>query len=144
MENVFEYLPDSIIALIVEFVVFFGFVHFASAKTKSEVSRRWKAAALISVCCGLLSHLLVSAILVLSWFFDKNIGKVIVELPNLLITFFAQAIVIGAMVTMPMVILVLFLAYFSLWQTGDRLVEQFWRNPKIHYDENNKPPFLKL
>lgn len=144
MENVFEYLPSCIIALIVELVVFFGFVYFVTMKTDDEVSRRWKAAAFVSVCSGLLVQLVVLALIVFSWFFENNTETFVVNLPTTIISFFAEGIVIGATVTMPVVIIGLLIAYHYFWQTGDRLIEKYWRNPKIHYGANSKPPFLKF
>jgi hypothetical protein len=144
MENVFEYIPTCIIALIIEFVVFFGFIYFVSIKTEGEVSRRWKAAAFISVCLGLLLHLVFLAIIVFAWLIEQNTATFFVNLPEVVIALFAQAIVIGAAMTMPVVIIGLFMAYLHLWQTGDRFIEQYWRNPKIHYGEQRKPPSLKL
>lgn len=144
MENVFEYLPGCIIALVIELVVFFGFVYLVSIKTDGEVSRRWKASAFISVCSGLLVQLVVLALVVFGWFIDNKTETFVVSLSTALLYFFAQAIVIGATVTMPVVIIGLFMAYHYLWQTGDRFVEKYWRNPKIHYGENSKPPFLKF
>jgi hypothetical protein len=38
----------------------------------------------------------------------------------------------------------LFIAYSNFWQSGDWFIEKYWRNPKINYGANNKPPFLDL
>ncbi|HLO14339.1 MAG TPA: hypothetical protein VK206_05895 [Anaerolineales bacterium] len=143
MNNV-EHILGYVIALIIELVVFFNFVYFVSRKTEVEVSRRWKASALISVSFGLLVQLVSLAIIVLDWVIKKDIETFIVSLPQMLISLFAESIVIGAMVTMPVILIGIFMAYHHLWQTGDRFVEKYWRNPKIHYDENSKPPFLKF
>jgi hypothetical protein len=144
MDNVFEYLPGSIIALTVEFVVFFGFIYFVSRKTDVEVSRRWQASAFISVCFGVFVQLLVLAIVVFVWLFENDIQTLFMNFSMIVISFFAVGIVVGAIVTMPMVMIGLFIAYLNFWQSGDRFIEKYWRNPKIHYGANRKPPFLDL
>jgi len=144
MENVVENVPTYVVALSVELIVFFGFVYFVSIKTKGDISRRWKASAFISICFGLLVHTVTLAIIVLVWLIEAKAETFFVNLPEKAISFFAQVITIGAIVTMPVVIIGIFMAYYHLWQTGDRFVEKYWRNPKIHYGENAKPPFLKL
>ena len=144
MDNIFEYLPGSIVALIVEFVVFFGLVYFVSRKTDDEVSRRWKASAFISVCFGIFVQLLILAIVVLVWYLENNSKTFVVNFSMGVISFFAVGIVIGATVTMPVVMIGLFIAYHNFWQSGDRCIEKYWRNPKIHYGANSKPPFLDL
>jgi hypothetical protein len=144
MENVVTYIPIYVIALIVEFIVFFGYVYFVSVKTEGGVSRRWKASAFISVCCGLLVHVSILGAIVLGWLIETNIEIFLISLPEKVMSFFANAIAVGAIVTMPVVMIGLFMAYFHLWQTGDRFVEKYWRNPKVHYGENGKPPFLKF
>jgi|RhiMetdeSRZDD1v2_1073273.scaffolds.fasta_scaffold1848325_1 hypothetical protein len=144
MENVFEYLPGCIIALMLELAVFFGFIYFVTMKTDSEVSRRWKAAAFIGVCVGVSVQLIVLTLVVLGWFIESKTETFVVNLSTTVISFFAEGIVIGATVTMPVVFIGLFIAYHYFWQTGDRLIEKYWRNPKIHYGANSKPPFLKF
>jgi hypothetical protein len=144
MENVFEYLPSYIIALIVELIVFFGFVYFVTMKTDDEISRRWKAASFVSVCVGLLVQVAVWALVVFGWFIENNTEAFVANLSTTILLFFAEGVVIGATVTMPVVLIGLFIAYHYFWQTGDRLIEKYWRNPKIHYGANSKPPFLRF
>ena len=144
MENVVENVLIYAVVLLIELGVFFGFVYFVSIKTEGDVSRRWKASAFISVCFGLLVHMVTLAIIILAWFIEANAATFFVNLPEKVMTFFAQVIAIGAIVTMPVVMIGIFMAYQHLWQTGDRFVEKYWRNPKIHYGENARPPFLKF
>jgi hypothetical protein len=144
MDNVVDYLPGCTIALILEFVVFFGFTYFVSRKTYGEVSRRWKASAFMSVCFGVFVQLLVLAIVVFVWLLEKDIQSMFMNFSMTIISFVAVGIVIGATVTMPVVVIGLFIAYHNFWQSGDRFIEKYWRNPKIHYGANRKPPFLDL
>ena len=144
MENVFEQLPGHIIALTVELIVFFGLVCFATMKSESEASRRWKASALISVLLGFFIQLAVLALVVFGWLIGENTEASVMNLSTRVISFFAEGIVIGATVSMPVVLIGLLIAYHYFWQTGDRLIEKYWRNPKIHYGANSKPPFFKL
>jgi hypothetical protein len=144
MENIVEYLPNYAIALLIELFVFFGFVYLVSIKTEGDISRRWKAAAFIGVFYGLLIHLVFLVIIVLGWIFETNFETFFINLPERILSFTAQIIALETMVTMPIIIIGVFMAYHHLWQTGDRFVEKYWKNPKIHYGENQKPPFLKF
>ena len=144
MKNIVEYVPTYVIALLVEFIVYFGFLYLVSTKTAGDVSRQWKASAFISVCFGLLVHLVTLAVIILGWLIETNVETFFARLPENIISLFVQAIAIGAVATMPVVILGIFIAYLHLWQTGDRFVEKYWRNPKIHYGEHPNPPPLKF
>ena len=144
MENVVEYVPIYVVTLLIELVAFFAFVYFVSTKSEGDISRRWKASAFIGVCFGLLVHLVFLAVIVLGWLFETNVESLFTNLPERIMSFIVEAIALGAIVTMPVAILGLFTAYHYLWQTGDRFVEKYWRNPKIHYGENQKPPYLKF
>lgn len=144
MENIVKYLPNYAIALLIELIVFFGFVYFVSIKAEGDVSRRWKASALISISFGVLIHLLFLVIIVLGRIFETNSETVFINFPERLVSFTTQAIGLAAIVTMPTIIIGVFIAYHYLWQTGDRFVEKYWKNPKIHYSENEKPPYLKF
>jgi len=129
MENINEYLPRYVVALFIELIIFSGFVFFASSKTKDEVSRRWKASALISILYGLVIHFLLMAIIVLGWIFEKDFETLFADLPKKLLSFASQTIGLAAIITMPAIIIGVFIAYHYLWQTGDRLVEKYWKNP---------------
>ena len=147
MNNIIENLSTYVIALIIELIVFFGFLLLTTSITNSEVSRRWKGASLISVSYGLLFHLLILFIFIfefLSWIFKTNLELILANLPEKLILLESEAIALAAVITMPMIIVGVFIAYLHLWQTGDRFIEKYWKNPKIHYAINEKPPYLKF
>ena len=115
-------------------------MYFTSTKTESEVSRRWKASAFLSASFGLLIHFVLMAIIVLGWIFETDSETLFADLLEKLMSFASQTIGLAAIITMPMIIIGDFIAYHYLWQTGDRLVEKYWKNPKVHYDKNQKPP----
>ena len=144
MENISKHLPFYVAALFIELIVFSGFVYFVSSKTKDDVSRRWKASAVISVLYGMAIHFLFMVIIVLGWIVETDFESLIATLPEKLFSFASQAIGLAAIITMPAIIFGVFIAYHYLLQTGDRLVEKYWKNPKIHYGENQKPPYLKF
>jgi hypothetical protein len=68
---------------------------------------------------------------------STDLGRVFIEI-------FSATIGLAAIITMPTIIIGTLFAYYNFWKTGDRLIKKYWRNPKVHYDENAKPPFLKF
>lgn len=144
LEKINVYFLHYVMALLIELIVFFGFVYIASSKTKGEVSRRWKASALISVLYGLVTHFLLMIIIFLGWIFETDFETMFVYLPEKLLSSASQCISLATTITMPAIIIGVFIVYHYLWQTGDRVVERYWKNPKIHYDENQKPPYFKF
>jgi ABC-type spermidine/putrescine transport system permease subunit I len=113
-------------------------------KIKSEVSRRWKASSLVSILFGLLIHLCILVIIVFGLISDVNVETMSTDLGRVFIEIFSATIGLAAIITMPTIIIGTLFAYYNFWKTGDRLIKKYWRNPKVHYDENAKPPFLKF
>jgi hypothetical protein len=144
MEKIIYYLPHYVVALVIELIIFLSFVYFASNKSEGEVSRRWKASAFLSVSFGLLLHSVLVALIVLGWIFETDSKGLFTDLPEKLMSVAVQTIGLAAIITMPVIIIGVFIAYRYLWQTGDRFVEKYWKNPKVHYGENQKPPYLKF
>ena len=144
MENIIDYIHNYVVALLIELIFFWVFVYVASNKTEGEVSRRWKASALLSVSFGLLIHFVLLALIVLGWIFETDFETLFADLLEKVMSFASQIIGLAAVITMPVIIIGVFIAYHYLWQTGDRLVEKYWKNPKVHYGENQKPPYLKF
>ncbi len=48
-----------------------------------------------------------------------------------------------SLVTMPMIILATLGIYSRFVMTDDYLIEKYWQDPKIHYDNGQKTPLLK-
>jgi hypothetical protein len=144
MENIVIYLPKYAIALFLEIFVFGCFAYLAPTRTKGEVSRRWAASSLVSILFGLSIHLFLMGIIIVGWISNVNVETFPPDLYGQFIEVLSVTIGLAAIFTMPTIIIGIFIAYFNFWQTGDRLIEKYWRNPKVHYGKNAKPPFLKF
>jgi len=108
------------------------------------VSRRWKASVISGVVLGLSIHSIYYILRLAGWLIQVNLATI----PSSLIIYFSQLIPgilgIDSIIIMPIIIMATFIAYVRFEQSGDRLIEKYWRNPKINYPEGQKPPFLKL
>ena len=132
-----------LIVLLGEVLAFSGFAYFVFTKTTGEVCRRWKASVVCGVVVGFCIH---------SFFFVLGIIGLLVQinlnnLPGLIassLLLIPAYLGVDSYITMPMVILGTFIAYSRFEQYGDRLIEKYWRNPKVHYGKDQKPPFLKF
>jgi hypothetical protein len=144
LEMKIESLLSHFIVLVGENIAFMGFSILIHLKTVDAVFRRWKASAIISIFFGVFLHLAVYAIFIVSIITKSSFTITDLSVSTILVSFATLSIVFGELITMPCIIIGQFLIYFRLWQSGDRFVDKYWRNPKISYRENGDWPFLKF
>jgi hypothetical protein len=144
MDLPFPILIKYLLTLFVEIFTFSLFAYFVFSITKAEINRRCKGSVIIGVVSGLCFHTLFLILIIISWLNHLNP----VTFFNIYRTYMSEVIsgILGmdSMILMPITIISTIIAYVQLEQTGDRLIEKYWRNPKIYYGENPKPPYLKF
>ena len=133
-----------VIILFAEIVVLSGFVYIIFSKAKGESSRRWKASVVVAVLFGVLIHICFIMALIMVWIDWANFETLFIDFFNKYKEGLLLIISADTLIILPMIIIGIFVAYIMFWQSGDRYVEKFWRNPKISYREHPKPPFLKF
>lgn len=143
MMNNNVFLPIlSLIPFIIELFIYIIFIYLASTTTKLEVSRRWRASALVGVISGLALNTMIVIVIWSSWIMQGKIGTIFQDFAQAFILCFNIILGLTPYITMPMIIIVTLGSYFRFWQDGDRLIEMYWKNPKIHYPDNAKPPYF--
>jgi hypothetical protein len=144
MENLLPIQSNYLIILLVEVSLFSIFVYLVFSKTKDDVCRRWKASVFVSVIFGIFIQTILLGLSAVGWLMQVNFATLIDSFIKGFYALIPAWIGMEALLTMPIIILGTFIAYFRFWNSGDRLIEKYWRNPKIHYGQNQKPPFLKF
>jgi hypothetical protein len=132
------------IALFVEIIFFASFIFIVCFRTNEDFARRWKASVFIGMLSGICTHLIFTLLLIIGWIYRGGFTTLqngVNEIIGQCVLLFVDT---AAYFTMPVMILATLIAYFNFWQTGDRLIEKYWRNPKIRYRANQKPPYLKF
>jgi NADH:ubiquinone oxidoreductase subunit 6 (subunit J) len=135
---------QHVVILFAEIIVFSSFVYIVSTRTNEELSRRWKASAFVSVLFGLLIHFFCIVLFVIICIYNANSETLLNDLPNKFKEGLLLLISLATFITMPIIIIGIFIVFFQFRQNGDRLIEKYWRNPKISYREHAKPPYLKF
>jgi hypothetical protein len=77
MENLFVYLPEYAIALLIEVVLFGCLAYFLSTQKKVEVSRRWIASSFSAALFGFLIHFAFMLIIIIAWVSKLHMGTYI-------------------------------------------------------------------
>jgi hypothetical protein len=131
-----------LITLFIEIASYTGLIYVASKITKYETSRRWRASAYIGVLSGIAGSTLIVIMLLVILISKGDIFAIILNLPRLYINSLYLMLGLITFISMPLTFIVTFGLYFTFWRDGDTLIEKFWKNPKIHYPDNAKPPYF--
>lgn len=141
MEHLFPVPINYLVFLFVEIMIFSTFAYFVFFKTTGEVCRRWKVSIFVAVTFGVVTQTFFIGLGWIGWLMKLNlatIGKDLIEYLNILMP---ASLGTASLITMPIIILGTFIVYYQLLNSGDCLIEKYWRNPKVHYGSNQKPPF---
>jgi hypothetical protein len=131
-----------LITLFIEIASYTGLIYVASKITKYETSRRWRASAYIGVLSGIAGSTLIVIMLLVILISKGDIFAIILNLPRLYINSLYLMLGLITFISMPLTFIVTFGLYFTFWRDGDTLIEKYWKNPKIHYPDNAKPPYF--
>jgi hypothetical protein len=131
-----------LITLFIEIASYTGLIYVASKITKYETSRRWRASAYIGVLSGIAGSTLIVIMLLVILISKGDIFAIIRNLPRLYINSLYLMLGLITFISMPLTFIVTFGLYFTFWRDGDTLIEKYWKNPKIHYPDNAKPPYF--
>ncbi len=131
-----------LLILIVELLAFSIAAYLLFTKTKDEVNRRWKVSVLCGVTFGLSIDLIFFVMVVIDWLIKLNFSDFLQNVISFLDKSLPAFLGLEALIVMPGIIIGTLIAYYRFLQSGDRLIEKFWRNPKIHYRDDQKPPYF--
>jgi hypothetical protein len=131
-----------LITLFIEIASYTGLIYVASKITKYETSRRWGASAYIGVLSCIAGSTLIVIMLLVILISKGDIFAIIRNLPRLYINSLYLMLGLITFISMPLTFIVTFGLYFTFWRDGDTLIEKYWKNPKIHYPDNAKPPYF--
>jgi predicted membrane metal-binding protein len=131
-----------LISLFIEIASYTGFIYIASKITKHETSRRWRASALVGVLSGIAGSTVIVIMLLVIWILKGDVLTILRNLPMLYINSLYLMLGLITIFSMPLTFIVTLGLYFTFWRDGDTLIEKFWKNPKIHYPDNTKPPYF--
>jgi len=79
---------------------------------------------------------------VIDWLIKINISDLLQNVISFLDISLPAFLALEALIVMPGIIIGTLIAYHRFLQSGDRLIEKYWKNPKIHYIDNQKPPYF--
>jgi hypothetical protein len=138
--EIFTYLViESVLS-----VAFAIFIFFVTTRTRSEISRRWIASLLFSLFAGITVYILFIVLFGINWLMITKDLIAAIDILHFARYFLPILIQTKVFIEIPVMVGFLLIAYVYFWQTGDRLIEKYWRNPRIYYPNNGKPPYLKF
>jgi hypothetical protein len=113
----------------IEVIGFSILVYLLTSRTRGDAALRWKAATIFSVFSGISVCLLFIFTGLFTDVFDPD--------------FFLEGILLVlSCFVLPLMCAVLISVFSGNFGSGFALVDLFWLDPRIHYKEGKKPPFL--
>jgi hypothetical protein len=132
------------VLLLLEIIVYSVFVFIVFSKSTGEVYRRWNASVFVAGLIGIFIHSSIIGLGWLGWFMKLNLSTFVNDIIQFSNDLMPVSIAMASLITMPIIILGTFFAYARFKQFGDYYIDKYWRNPKVHYNSNHKPPFHNL
>lgn len=142
MNNQVSVPINYLITFLVEVVFFSIFVYIVLKKTRDETLRRWKVSVFAGVATGFIIQTIIFGLGLVGWLMQVKSAAFFESLITYFFTLLSVFIVLESLVIMPIIILSTFIAYFQFENSGDRIIEKYCKNPKIHYSTDQKPPFF--
>jgi hypothetical protein len=141
MENLFPIPINYFVILFVEIIVFSLFVYFVFTKTTGEICRRWKASVFLAALIGVFVQASFIGLGWVGWLMEVNLSTFFQDFIQFVDRLIPASLAMASFVTLPIIILGTFFAYAWFAQHGDYLIDKYWRNPKVYYRSDQKPPF---